>query len=111
MCTQMLITQRRLGRMSVSGVAVMLDGTSLAWKSSTQKYVATAACEAECGALCNAFKEPLFTKAVLVFLQPELSGMREDIFVDYEGSKAIADNPSSASRSKHIDVKLHFIRE
>ena len=36
--------------------------------------------------------------------------MRVDIFGDKEGSKAIADNPSSASRSKHIDVKLHFIR-
>ena len=36
--------------------------------------------------------------------------MRVDIFGDNEGTKAIADNPSSASRSKHIDVKLHFIR-
>ena len=43
------------------------------------------------------------------FLQQELSGMRIDIFGDNEGSKAIADF-SSASRSKHIDVKLHFIR-
>ena len=34
-----------------------------------------------------------------------------DIFGDNEGSKAIVDIPSSASRSKHIDVKLHFIRE
>ena len=25
-------------------------------------------------------------------------------------SKAIVDNPSSASRSKYIDLKLHFIR-
>ena len=36
--------------------------------------------------------------------------MRVDIFGDNEGAEAIADNPSSASRSKHIDVKLHFIR-
>ena len=36
--------------------------------------------------------------------------MRVDIFGDNEGAKAIADNPSSASRSKHIDVKLQFIR-
>ena len=46
----------------------------------------------------------------MIFFQPKLSGMRVDIFDDNEGAKAIADNPSSASRSKHIDVKLHFIR-
>ena len=88
----------------------MLGDTAIGWKSSTQKYVTTATCEAEYVALCDAFKEALFTRAVLVFLQPELSGMRVDIFGDNEGAKAIADNPSSTSRSKHIDVKLHFIR-
>ena len=97
-------------RRSVSGVAVMLGDTAIGWKSSTQKCVTTATCEAEYVALCDASNEALFTRAVLVFLQPELSGMRVDIFGDNEGAKAIADNPSSASRSKHIDVKLHFIR-
>ena len=95
---------------SVSGVAVMLGDTAIGWKSSTQKCVTTATCEAEHVALCDAPKEALFTRAVLVFLQPKLSGMRVDTFGDNEGAKAIADNPSSASRSKHIDVKLHFIR-
>ena len=71
----------------------------------------TATCEAEYVALCDASKEALFTRAVLVFLQPELSSMRVDIFGDNEDAKAIADNPSSALRSKHTDVKLHFIRE
>ena len=33
-----------------------------------------------------------------------------DIFEDNEGSTAIASNPSSALRSKHIDMKLYFIR-
>ena len=51
------------------------------------------------------------TRAVLVFLQPDLTGMRVDVFGDNEGAKAIANNPSSVSRSKHIDVKPHFIRE
>ena len=70
----------------------------------------TATCEAKCVALCDASKEALFTRAVLIVLPPELSGMREYIFGDNEGAKAIVDSPSSASRSKYIDVKLHFIR-
>ena len=91
-------------RRSVSGIAVMLGDTAIGWKSSTQKCVTTATCEAEYVALCDASKEALFTRAVLVFLQPDLTGMRVDIFGDNEGAKAIADNPSSASRSKYIDV-------
>ena len=97
-------------RRFVSGVAVMLGDTTIGWKSSTQKCVTTAACEAEYAALCDASMEELFSRTVFVFFRPKLSGMRVDIFGDNEGSKAIADNPSSASRSKHIDVELHFIR-
>ena len=96
-------------RRSVSGVAVMMGDTAVGWKSSMQKCVTTATCEEEYVALCDASKDALFPKAVLVFLQPELTGMGVDVFGDNEGAKAIANNPSSASRSKHVDVKLHFI--
>ena len=98
------------GRRSVSDVIVMLGDTAIGWKSSTHKCVTTATCEVEYAALCDTSKEALFMRAVLVFLQPELTGMRVDVFGNNGGVKAIADNPSSASRSKHIDVKLHFIR-
>ena len=67
-------------------------------------------CEAEYVALCDASKAALFMRAVLVFLQPELTGMRVAVFGDEKGAEAIADNPTSASRSKHIKVKLNFIR-
>ena len=70
----------------------------------------TANCEANYVALCYASNETFFTRAVLVFLQLELSGMWVDIFGATERAKAITDNPSCASRSKHIDGKLHFIR-
>ena len=97
-------------RRPVSSVAVMLGDIAIGWKSTTQKCVTTATWEAKYVALCDASKDALFTKkAVLVFLQPELSGTRIDLFGDNEGSKAIADSPNSASRSKHIDVKLNFI--
>ena len=71
--------------------------------------MATATCEVEYVVLCDASNEALITRAALVFLQPELSGMRVESFGDNKGAKAIADNSSSsASSSKHIEVKLHF---
>ena len=45
-----------------------------------------------------------------MFLQRELSGKRLEMFGDNEGAKVTADNPSSASKSKLIDVNLRFIR-
>ena len=88
----------------------MLGDTAIGWKGSTQKPVTTATCEAEYVALCDAYKEVLFVRAVLISLQPELAGVRVYVFGDNKGAKAIVDNPSSASRSKHINVNLHFIR-
>ena len=41
----------------------------------------------------------------------EMTGMRVDTFSGNEGAKkAIANNLSSTSRSKHVDAKLYFIR-
>ena len=97
-------------RRSVSGVAVILGDTAISWKNSTQKCVTSATCEAEYVALCDTVKDAIFERAVLIFLQPQLAGMCVDIFGDNEGAMAIANNPSSASRSKQIDVKFHFIR-
>ena len=52
----------------VLGVAVTLGDTTICWRSSTQKCVTTATCEAVYAALCNASKEALFTRVGLVFL-------------------------------------------
>ncbi|CAN0424454.1 unnamed protein product [Ascophyllum nodosum] len=60
---------------SVSGVAFTLGDTAIGWKSGTEKCVTVATCDADYVAPCNASKEMLLTRAVLVFIQPELSGM------------------------------------
>ena len=97
---------------SVPGVAVLLGSKANDWKGIRKKCVTTAICEAGNPILCDASKASLFTKAVLIFLQPEMSAHEYAYtFGDNEGSKANADNPSSTSRRKHIDdVKLHFNR-
>ena len=64
---------------SVSGLVVVLSNTAIGLKSNTQRCVTTAACKAEYVALCDTSEEALFTRAVLIFLQPEPSGMRVDI--------------------------------
>ena len=33
------------------------------------------------------------------------------MFVDNEGAIALANNPLNSARTKHIDVRFHFIRE
>ena len=33
------------------------------------------------------------------------------VFEDNEGAKALAENPLSSARTKHIDVRYHFLKE
>ena len=37
--------------------------------------------------------------------------IRNHLMEDNEGAKAIAENPLSSDRNKHIDVRWHFIRK
>ena len=98
-------------RRSVSGVAVMLGGTSVIASSTTQHCVTLSTSEAEYVAMAHGAKTALFTRAVLDFLQPQLVGRIIDLFEDNQGAIAMAENPISGGRTKHIDVRYHFIRE
>ena len=75
-----------------------------------EKRVTTVACEAAYVVLCDISLGALSTRVGLVFLRPELSSMRVDMFGDNEGPKAIADNLDSTLRSKHNNAKLSFLR-
>lgn len=50
-------------------------------------------------------------RAVLYFIAPETSGAKINVLEDNKGTKALIGNPFSSARSKHIDVRFHFIRE
>lgn len=63
-----------------------------------------------CHPLCDTPKAAILEEAVLVFLRPQLAEMCVDILGDNEGAMAVANNPSNALRSKHIDVKFQSIQ-
>ena len=99
-------------RRSASGVAVMVGGTVVNASSTAQQHCVTlSTSETEHVAMAQGAKTTLFTKAVLDFLQPELTSETIDLFEDNQGAIAIAENPISGVRTKHIDVRYHFIRE
>ena len=98
-------------RRSVSGLAVMVEGTVVNASSTTQHCVSRFTSEAEYVAIAQGAKTALFTKAVLDFLQPELPSETIDSFEDNQGAIAIAENPINGWRTKHIDVRYHFIKE
>ena len=50
-------------------------------------------------------------RAGLSFIAPETSGASIKVLEDNQGTKALIDNPLSSARSKHIDVRYHFIRD
>ena len=97
-------------RRSVSGTVVTLGGAAVSWASSTQRHVTLSATEAEYVNPGEGVKEALFTCAVISFICPERSGPCGRNLKDTKGAIALAENPLSSSRSKHIDVRFHFVR-
>lgn len=100
-------TSRRL----LSGGAILCGSSPVAWFSRTQKCITLSTIQAEYVAMGDGEKEALFVHGIMGFLSPgkKLNGIR--VLEDNEGAIALAENPVSSSKSKHIDVRHHFLRE
>ncbi|KAG7592586.1 GAG-pre-integrase domain [Arabidopsis thaliana x Arabidopsis arenosa] len=96
-------------RRSTSGVVFTVGGNVVSWKSSLQKVVALSSTEAEYMALTDASKEAVW----LLGLMNELGFKQKtvDIYSDSQSAIALAKNAVFHERTKHIEVKYHFIRD
>ena len=95
---------------SVSGIAVTLGGTVVSHASKTQRVVPLSTSEAEYIAAGDGVNEALFVRAVLSFIAPETCRASMKLPEDNQGTKVLIENPLSSARSRHIDVRFHFIR-
>ena len=96
-------------RRLASGTAVTLGGTVVSHVSKIEHVVSLSTSEAEYIAAEDGVKEVLFVRAVLSFIELETSGVSVKVLEDNQGAKALIENPLSSARSKHIDVRFHFI--
>lgn len=97
-------------RKSYSGYAFMLGGSAFSWGSSKQSVVAQSSTEAEYIALSTAAKEAVYLRRLL----KEIGCLDQDKIVllgDNISAQHIAKNPVHHKRTKHIDIKYHFVRE
>ncbi|KAD5318124.1 hypothetical protein E3N88_18070 [Mikania micrantha] len=79
------------------------------WQSKKQTYVATSTCEAEYVAAASCCSQVLWIQQQMK--DYSLNFLTTPIHVDSVAAIAITKNPVCHSRSKHIDIRFHFIRD
>ena len=97
-------------RRSTTGYTFILSGGAIAWATQKQRTIALSSTEAEYMALTETAKHAQWTVSLLQQLSFNLD-LPIDVFTDSEGAQAIAANNVYHKRTKHIDIKYHYIRE
>lgn len=97
-------------RRSTSGFVFLLGSSCITWASQRQKCVALSTTESEYVAAAEAVKELVWIKQLLGDLLPN-QNIKAVLNVDNQGAIRLIRNPEFHRRTKHIDVRFHFIRE
>jgi hypothetical protein len=97
-------------RKSTTGYAFYIGVGLVSWNSKRQTTVALSTAEAEYMSATQAVKEALWLKQLLTEI-----GFTQShpilIHSDNQGCIALTKNPAYHSRTKHIDIRHHFIRD
>ncbi|KAK1366493.1 hypothetical protein POM88_042054 [Heracleum sosnowskyi] len=99
----------RIDRKSTTGSCQFLGGRLVSWFSKKQHSVSTSTAEAEYIAAGSCCAQILWMKNQRLDYGLVLNNI--PIYCDNTSAIAISDNPVQHSRTKHIDIRHHFIRE
>ncbi|GJU02374.1 hypothetical protein Tco_1112712 [Tanacetum coccineum] len=98
-----------MDKKSTLGACQILRGKLVYWSSKKQKSVAVSFVEAECVATVGCCANILRMKSQLG--DYDIYYKMVPIFCDNTSAIAISNNPVLYSRTKHIDIRYHFIRD
>ncbi|GKD94781.1 retrovirus-related pol polyprotein from transposon TNT 1-94 [Tanacetum coccineum] len=98
-----------LDRKSTSGGCQILGGKLVCWSAKKQSSVAMSSAEAEYVAAAGCCAQVLWIKSQLA--DYDVLYDKVPIFCDNTSAIAISNNPVLHSRTKHIDIRYHFIRD
>eukprot|EP00253_Pinus_taeda_P008636 PITA_08636 len=96
-------------RRSTLGDVFSLAGGAISWMSKLQNIVALSTTEAEYVAAFHAYKEAIWLKGLF----GEFGRLQDNIklFCDSQSAIHLAKNLAYHSKSKHIPIKYHFVRQ
>lgn len=97
-------------RRSYTGYVFIVAGGAVTWESRKQRTVALSSTEAEYMGIAEAVKEVIYLRRFLIELgSDDLAAAT--LFSDNMGAQKLVANPVFHSRTKHIDIRHHFVRD
>lgn len=96
-------------RRSTSGIVCLQGDAAIMWRSQKQRCVSLSTTEAEYIAGSEAAKEIVWLRRLI----EEMTGkaIKPILRIDNSSAVKLVKNPEFHQRSKHIDIRYHFIRE
>jgi len=96
-------------RRSTSGYIIKIGSAPISWSSKLQHCVSTSTAESEYYSLCECSKQCVWLKNIMNELNQNIQSI--NIYVDNKATIQISKNNIINIKSKHIDIRYHFIRE
>lgn len=96
-------------RRSYTGYIFKIADAAISWESRKQRTVALSSTEAEYMSISESSKEAINLKRFLVEIL-SLQGP-VTIYNDNQGAGKLCKNPVFHNRTKHVDIRHHFVRE
>lgn len=98
-------------RRSCTGYTFLFQGGAISWNSKRQPTVALSTTEAEYMALSSCVQEAMWLKQLQEEFWPRLRDQAMVIYSDNQSSIKLSGSDGYHLRTKHIDVRHHFIRD
>jgi hypothetical protein len=99
----------KIDRKSTSGTCQFLGRSLVSWASKKQNFIALSTAEVEYIAAGHCCAQLLWMRQTLRDYGYKLS--KVPLLCDDESAIYMADNPVEHSRTKHIDIRYHFLRD
>ncbi|GFX54861.1 retrovirus-related Pol polyprotein from transposon TNT 1-94 [Trichonephila clavipes] len=97
-------------RVSMGGFITFIDETPISWQTFKQKSVSLSTMEAEYVSLTEAAKKFIWLKNVIDNKSLNLELSENVMFCDNQAAISFSKSPVENYRTKHIDVRYHFLR-
>ena len=93
------------------GFELLREGPLISWKAKKQPTFALSTCEVEYTSMAAATQEGKFLLALISDMTVGIPLNQFSLHCDNQGAIALANNPVQHQRSKHIDIRYHFVRD